>query len=43
MNPSGGVCTDCLSPLGPAQPTVGAQLSPDYYSYLALMLEASSD
>ena len=37
MNPSGGVCTDCLSPLGPAQPTAGAQLSPDYYSYLALM------
>ena len=37
MNPSGGVCTDCLAQLGPAQPTTGAQMSPDYYSYLATM------
>jgi DEAD/DEAH box helicase domain-containing protein len=35
LNPSGGLCADCLSPLGPAQPTAAAQLSPDYYSYLA--------
>lgn len=35
MNPSGGVCADCLSPLGPAQQTIDAQLSSDYYSYLA--------
>ncbi len=34
LNPSGGVCTDCWSPLGPSQPTGGAHLSPDYYSYL---------
>ena len=37
MNPSGGVCPDCLSQLGPAQPTAGTQLSPDYYSYLATL------
>ena len=37
MNPSGGVCTDCRARLGPAQPTAGAQLSPDYYSYLATL------
>jgi Lhr-like helicase len=35
LNPSGGLCADCLSPLGAAQPTAAAQLSPDYYSYLA--------
>ena len=35
LNPSGGSCADCLSPLRPAQPTAAAQLSPDYYSYLA--------
>jgi hypothetical protein len=35
LNPSGGLCADCLSPVGPAQPTAAAQLSPDYYSYLA--------
>lgn len=35
LNPSGGLCSDCLSPLGPALPTAGAQLAPDYYSYLA--------
>ncbi len=35
LHPSGGVCTDCWFPLGPAQPTTGAQLTPDYYSYLA--------
>ncbi len=37
MNPSGGVCTNCLSQLGPTQPTSSAQLSPDYYSYLATL------
>ncbi len=35
LHPSGGVCTDCWSPLSPAQPTAGALLSADYYSYLA--------
>ena len=35
LHHSGGVCTDCWSPLGPPQPTAGAQLSTDYYSYLA--------
>jgi DEAD/DEAH box helicase domain-containing protein len=35
LNPSGGICADCLSPLGPAQPTATAQASPDYYSFLA--------
>ena len=35
LHPSGGVCTDCWSPLGPPQPTAGAQLSADYYRYLA--------
>ena len=37
MNPSGGICADCLAQLGPPQQTAGAQLSPDYYSYLTLM------
>ncbi len=32
---SGGVCTDCWSSLGPPKPTASAQLSADYYSYLA--------
>ena len=40
MNPSGGVCTGCLSQLGPARPVAGAQLSPDYYSYLATSAES---
>ncbi len=35
LNASGGLCANCLSPLGPPQPTAGAQLTPDYYSYLA--------
>lgn len=35
LNPSGGLCADCMSPLGPTQPTASAQLAPDYYSYLA--------
>ena len=35
LHPSGGICTDCWSPLGPPQPTAGAQLSADYYRYLA--------
>jgi ATP-dependent helicase YprA (DUF1998 family) len=35
LNPSGDLCTNCTSPLGPAQPTAGAQVAPDYYSYLA--------
>ena len=37
MNPSGGICADCLALLGPPQAIVGAHFSPDYYSYLALM------
>jgi hypothetical protein len=37
MNPSGGVCADCLAQLGPAQPIASAQVSPDYYSYLAIL------
>ena len=35
LHPSGGVCTDCLSTLNPPQPLTAAQLSSDYYSYLA--------
>jgi hypothetical protein len=35
LNLSGNLCADCLSQLGPAQPTAAARLSPDYYSYLA--------
>ena len=35
LHPSGGVCSDCCSLLGPMQATAGAQLSADYYSYLA--------
>ena len=34
MNPSGGVCADCLSPLGNAQEVASAVRTPDYYSYL---------
>ena len=37
MNPSGGICTDCLAPLGPALLTAGTHSSQDYYSHLALM------
>ena len=37
MNPSGGICADCMAVLGPAHPTAGARLSLDYYSYLTLM------
>ena len=37
MNPSGGVCADCLAPLGAAQPATATQQSPDYYSYLATL------
>jgi DEAD/DEAH box helicase domain-containing protein len=35
LHPSGGVCADCLSPLRPPQPTGDAQVSADYYGYLA--------
>jgi DEAD/DEAH box helicase domain-containing protein len=35
LHPSGGICTDCLTPLNPAQPVTPAQLHSDYYSYLA--------
>jgi hypothetical protein len=35
LNPSGGLCANCLSPLGPGHATASAQVSPDYYSYLA--------
>jgi DEAD/DEAH box helicase domain-containing protein len=40
LHPSGGICTDCCTPLGPAQPTSGAQVPVDYYSYLASPSEA---
>ncbi len=35
LHPSGGVCADCWGPLRPPQPIAGAQVSADYYSYLA--------
>ena len=35
LNPSGGLCVDCMSLLGPAQQVATAHSSPDYYSYLA--------
>ncbi len=35
LHRSGGICTDCQSPLGPAQSTAAVQVEPDYYSYLA--------
>ena len=35
LHPSGGTCTDCWSQLGGEQRTADAQVSPDYYSYLA--------
>ena len=35
LHASGGVCADCLSPLLPPRETGRAQVSADYYSYLA--------
>ncbi len=35
LHPSGGVCTNCQTPLDPPQPLTPAQLQSDYYSYLA--------
>ena len=35
LHPSGGICSDCWSPLRTPQPVVGAQVSRDYYGYLA--------
>jgi hypothetical protein len=35
LHPSGGICTDCLTPLNPPQLLTRAQLLSDYYSYLA--------
>jgi ATP-dependent helicase YprA (DUF1998 family) len=35
LHRSGGVCTDCWSPLGPPQPIAGGRRSADYYSHLA--------
>ena len=35
LQASGGICTDCYFPLGAAQPLAAAQVSADYYSYLA--------
>ncbi|MGP1665452.1 MAG: helicase-related protein, partial [Rhodanobacter sp.] len=35
LHASGGVCTDCHIPLGPAQPLAAAQVASDYYTYLA--------
>lgn len=35
LHPAGGVCTDCHVPLGPGQTLAGAQITSDYYGYLA--------
>jgi len=35
LHASGGVCTECQIPLGPAQPLLPALIAPDYYGYLA--------
>jgi DEAD/DEAH box helicase domain-containing protein len=35
LHSAGGVCTDCRSQLGRAQPIAGAQPDSDYYGYLA--------
>ncbi|MFH1882178.1 MAG: DEAD/DEAH box helicase, partial [Planctomycetota bacterium] len=35
LHPSGGICTECLAPLGHPIPLAHAQVSPDYYTYLA--------
>jgi ATP-dependent helicase YprA (DUF1998 family) len=35
LHASGGICTDCCIPLGPAQPLGMALAANDYYSYLA--------
>lgn len=35
LHVAGGFCTDCHTPLGAPQPIAGAQVAPDYYSYLA--------
>lgn len=35
LHPSGGVCTDCWSPLDPPRPIAGTRFSRDYYTYLA--------
>jgi len=37
LHPAGGVCTDCLSPLGPPQAIAAGQEPPDYYSYLTTL------
>ncbi len=34
-SPAGGICTDCLTPLGQPQALTPAHLLSDYYSYLA--------
>lgn len=34
LHASGGICTDCHIPLGPAQPLAAAQVASDYYSFL---------
>ena len=35
LQPSCGICTDCQTPLNAPQPLTPAQISSDYYSYLA--------
>jgi hypothetical protein len=40
MHPAGGVCTDCLTPLGAPLPLTPTQLLSDYYSYLATQNDA---
>ena len=35
LQPAGGVCVDCQSPLGQPQPLTEASIASDYYSFLA--------
>ena len=35
LHPAGGICTECLTPLGEPLILASAQESPDYYTYLA--------
>ena len=37
LHPAGGICTECLSPLGAGQPLAGLPVGSDYYSYLATL------
>ncbi len=35
LHPAGGICTECLTPLGPARPLANSPPADDYYGYLA--------